>query len=73
MVRVNQKTFRQLLSGTDATAGAKALRVLLRRVSGPYAATVWGRNVLYDRGLLKTAAAAVPVISVGNITTGGTG
>ncbi|NLW85041.1 MAG: tetraacyldisaccharide 4'-kinase [Phycisphaerae bacterium] len=70
---MNQKTFRQLLSGTDATAGAKALRVLLRLVSGPYAATVWGRNVLYDRGLLKTAAAAVPVISVGNITTGGTG
>lgn len=62
-----------MLSGNDSCAGAKILRVLLRLLSGPYAMAVWGRNLLYDYGLLKTVTAAVPVISVGNITTGGTG
>lgn len=31
------------------------------------------RNKLYDSGILKTHTVSVPVISVGNITTGGTG
>lgn len=70
---MNQKTFRQLLSGNNACAGAIVLRLLLRLLSGPYAAAVWARNTLYDRGLLRSITAAAPVISVGNITTGGTG
>ena len=70
---MNQKTLRQLLSGCDVCAAAKALRFLLRCVSVPYAWAVRTRNLLYDRGLLGTASASAPVISIGNITTGGTG
>jgi tetraacyldisaccharide 4'-kinase len=73
MVRVNQKTFRHILSGRDTCAGATVLRLLLRLLSVPYGAAVRGRNLLYDRSLLTSVAAAAPVISVGNITTGGTG
>lgn len=70
---VNQKTFRDILSHRDNSAGAKLLRLLLRLVSWLYAAAVWTRNLMYDRGLLMSASAGIPVISVGNITTGGTG
>jgi tetraacyldisaccharide 4'-kinase len=31
------------------------------------------RNLAYDRGWLKVSRAAVPVVSVGNLTLGGTG
>jgi len=31
------------------------------------------RNRMYDRGTLSTEGLGVPVISIGNITTGGTG
>ena len=46
---------------------------MLRLLSVPYGAAVLGRNLLYDYGLLTSVTATVPVISVGNITTGGTG
>lgn len=73
MVCVNQKTFRDILSHRNNSAGAKVLRLLLRLISGLYAAAVWTRNLLYDHNRLISATATVPVISVGNITTGGTG
>lgn len=73
MVNLNQKTFRNILSGNDTRVGAKALRLLTRLISGPYGLIIRGRNVLYDRGLLASMAAGIPVISIGNITTGGTG
>ena len=45
----------------------------LRGLSVPYGwATHW-RNWLFDHGYKKTHAAAVPVISIGNLTLGGTG
>lgn len=42
-------------------------------LSWVYAIVVWIRNRLFDRGVLTTAEAGVPVISVGNITAGGSG
>lgn len=42
-------------------------------LSFPYGWAVHTRNALYDRGRLRSHRAAVPVICVGNLTTGGTG
>ena len=38
-----------------------------------YGAAVSARNSLYDRGILKTRRLTGPVISVGNISAGGSG
>lgn len=38
-----------------------------------YAVAVWSRSALYKHGVLKTRALRHPVISVGNLTVGGTG
>lgn len=47
--------------------------ILLAPISTLYGAITETRLALYRRGILKPAKLAVPVISVGNITTGGTG
>ena len=46
---------------------------LLAPLAAAYGAAVSARAALYSRGWLRSARAAVPVISVGNITVGGTG
>ena len=48
-------------------------RPVLRFLSWPFGLAVCGRNKLFDRKILRTRSAGVPVISVGNITAGGTG
>ncbi len=55
--------------GTAAALGRSALAV----ASIGYGAVVRARNWGYDLGLLRTNRAAVPVVSVGNLTLGGTG
>lgn len=42
-------------------------------LSQPYSCVIWGRNLAYDRGWKKVCKVDVPVISVGNLTAGGTG
>jgi tetraacyldisaccharide 4'-kinase len=42
-------------------------------ISWIYGAVIWGRQMLYRRGLFKTRQLPCKVISVGNITLGGTG
>ncbi len=60
------------MSGKDRRMRAVLARGLLRAASIPYASATRIRNAVYDSGL-GVKHAAVPVISVGNITTGGTG
>ncbi len=38
-----------------------------------YGAGVWMRNMLFDRGVLRSQSFSIPVIAVGNLAVGGTG
>lgn len=49
------------------------IRKVLLPFSGLYGLVVWFRNKLFDWGILRSEEFPVPVISVGNITVGGTG
>jgi tetraacyldisaccharide 4'-kinase len=52
---------------------ARVSRMLLSPIEAAYRAAVVGRGFLYDRRFLKTGDVSVPVISVGNLSVGGTG
>jgi len=65
--------FRELVSGRRQGAWAAAARALLSAAEVPYTAAVRWRNARYDRGRAAVARLSVPVVSVGNITLGGTG
>jgi tetraacyldisaccharide 4'-kinase len=54
-------------------AAASLSRALLRPVEALYAGGVALRGALYDRGLIATHAMALPTVSVGNLSVGGTG
>lgn len=49
------------------------LRVLLLPFVPVYALVTWVRNMLFDKGIFKSTAVERPVISVGNLTVGGSG
>jgi len=49
------------------------MRKILFPLSLLFGFIVWLRNVLYDVGVFASEKISVPVISIGNITTGGTG
>jgi tetraacyldisaccharide 4'-kinase len=65
--------FRELVSGRRRGARAAALRGVLRAAEVPYTVAVGWRNRRYDRGHAAVHHLGVPVISVGNLTLGGTG
>lgn len=67
------ETFKRLVDGTTAGPAAAAARAALAAIAVPYGLAVTARNAAYDRGLLGAARVAAPVISVGNLTLGGTG
>ena len=70
---MNQHYFAQLVSGESAGLRAQILRFLLILISLPYKLVVVIRNFLYARKWLKVRCVDAIVISIGNITTGGTG
>ncbi len=63
----------ELLSGRSNSLNSILLRAGLWCLSQPYSAVIWARNWAYDRRWKKVGKAAVPVVSVGNLTAGGTG
>jgi tetraacyldisaccharide 4'-kinase len=65
--------FRELVSGRRRGPWGAVSRALLRTLEIPYTAAVRLRNRRYDNGSSQTQRAGAPVISVGNITLGGTG
>ncbi len=67
------KAFRELISGKRRGISASMTRLLLECAELPYTAIVGIRNLAYDYPLGLTTFPAVPAISVGNMTLGGTG
>lgn len=67
------ETFKRLVDGSTPGLAARAARVALAAAALPYGLAVAARNTAYDRKLLRVAHVAIPVISVGNLTLGGTG
>ncbi len=65
--------YKRLISGELRGLLPAAARACLRPLSWVYRAAVSVRNRAYELGLLPCYQAGVPVISVGNITAGGTG
>lgn len=65
--------FYDLVSGRRRGVVATALRGLLSLAEGPYRLGVWWRNRRYDRVESMVQRVEVPVVSVGNLTLGGTG
>jgi tetraacyldisaccharide 4'-kinase len=65
--------FRDLVSGRRKSLAAAFSRGVLRAAEVPYTLAVAARNRRYDRGATLVHNVCVPVISVGNLTLGGTG
>jgi tetraacyldisaccharide 4'-kinase len=72
-LQLNQDNYRKLISGKTAGVTAAVLRLFLRFISLFYGAVIRLRNLLYDNNWLKNTGVNAVVISIGNITTGGTG
>jgi tetraacyldisaccharide 4'-kinase len=70
---LNQDAYRKLVSGESGGPCAALVRLTLGIAAQAYRVIVCLRNLLYSKGWFKIHRAEVPVISVGNITTGGTG
>ncbi|MCL4207170.1 MAG: tetraacyldisaccharide 4'-kinase [Pirellulaceae bacterium] len=65
--------FRDIVSGRRIGPTAAVLRTGLRLAEIPYATLMRARNACYDRGVLRSLRVPASVISVGNLTVGGTG
>ena len=70
---MEQEIWRKLISGRAEGFAETLLLRFLRAVSKIYALIIKVRNLLYTTGLLRVHRVKPLVISIGNITTGGTG
>lgn len=70
---MDQQAFRKIISGRDQRHYVIVLRMLFRILSLVYSIVVYLRNIGYSSGVFRSHDVGIPVISIGNITTGGTG
>ncbi|MCC6240644.1 MAG: tetraacyldisaccharide 4'-kinase [Phycisphaerales bacterium] len=73
MNSTRRQSFVQIISGQRRGAGAALVRGAARMAEPLYAGVMAIRNLLYDNGWKKSRALPAATISIGNITTGGTG
>jgi tetraacyldisaccharide 4'-kinase len=71
--RFDRDAYLRLIRGQTAGPAASATRLALSLASVGYRLGVRYRNLAYRRGWKPSIGAEVPVVSVGNITLGGTG
>ena len=69
----SEAAFLDIVSGRRQDWPAKAARLGLSCLEPIYSAGSRLKNSLFETGLKRTESVGVPVISVGNLTTGGTG
>ena len=70
---LSSSEFRDLVTGRRRGLPAALARLGLRAAEVPYTLAVRWRNRRYDTGAAKIHRVGVPVVSVGNLTLGGTG
>lgn len=70
---ISPSTFRDIASGRRKGAVWALVRMGLNGASVPYGWAVAWRNRSFDRGTREIVQIAAPVVSVGNLTVGGTG
>lgn len=72
-IDVNERQFLDVVCGARRGWTATAIRCGLSTLTPFYRFAVSVRNRLFDAGLKRSSEVAVPVVSIGNLTTGGTG
>ncbi len=70
---MDQAKFKDIISNRHKGIVASVMRLLFRICSTFYSLIICLRNSLYNKGALKAHSVPKPVISIGNITAGGTG
>lgn len=70
---MSRAAFRELISGSASGPGTSLFRGILSVLACCYRLGVTVRNFAYDHGWKRVHRATVPVISLGNLTAGGTG
>jgi len=73
MSRSKESRFRAIVDGSDRSPSAGVLRAAGSCAEPVYSAIMRLRNAMYDAGILPSRPLGRPAISVGNLTTGGTG